>query len=365
MTIDSGGIRPVVTHPVVDRSGLITRPWADYFARMALAQTSAEIERLLLALSERIAALENGGGIRVVGRRSIRSDGAEIVYIQLVGDEDSPANTSFYGAGPDGNRGFYSISSAIQVDLGELTKSVGPDGVVSLGLPIINDAGGGSLRKFSRDSFGRVTGTSAAVISDLSDVDASTASSGQVLTKQSDGKWRGQSPSGGGGGAMTFIGDVITTGSQAIVSFSGISNGYRNLVIHYRARGTAAAASVTLRARFNRDTGNNYAFYKRNRFGNVQSDGVGYIEFADIAAATAAAGTSDSGCMNVADYRGTAFFKTSSSIGTTYAGAGAGAITDFTGSGWWKSTAAVSALDIYPASGAFADGSVFSLYALQ
>lgn len=167
MSVTSGSVRPSVTHPVVDRSGLITRPWADYFARMALAQNSDELQQLFDALAERVAKLEQGGSVKVVGRRSVTSSGTEIVYVSLVNDVDSPGNTEYYGSDPTGKRGFFPIADAIGVDAGELDKTVGPDGVASFGLANLPDAGGGALKKIMRDSFGRVAGTSDPTTTDL------------------------------------------------------------------------------------------------------------------------------------------------------------------------------------------------------
>jgi len=167
MSITSGAVRPSVTHPVVDRSGLITRPWADYFARMALAQNSDELQQLFEALALRVAQLEQGGGVRVVGRRSITSSGTETVYVSLVNDVDAPGNTEYYGSGPAGERGFFPIADAIGVDAGELEKTVGLDGIASFGLANLPDAGGGALKKIMRDSFGRVAGTSDPTTTDL------------------------------------------------------------------------------------------------------------------------------------------------------------------------------------------------------
>lgn len=167
MITRSDALRPSVTHPVVDRAGLITRPWADYFARMALAQSSDELQQLFQALADRVAQLEQGGSVKVVGRRSVTSSGTAIVYVSLVNDVETPGNTEYYGSDATGKRGFFPFADAIGVDAGELEKTVGPDGVVMLGLAPLEDAGGGELLKLVRDQYGRVAGTSAATTDDL------------------------------------------------------------------------------------------------------------------------------------------------------------------------------------------------------
>ncbi|MNM93938.1 hypothetical protein D3C81_1063260 [compost metagenome] len=53
------------------------------------------------------------------------------------------------------------------MEAAELDKVVGADGVVTLGLTDLPDAGGGTLQKTLRDEFGRLAGTSAATTDDL------------------------------------------------------------------------------------------------------------------------------------------------------------------------------------------------------
>lgn len=162
--------QPRFDQPVVDQTGRVTRPWADYFLRMASAQTSDDLRALYEALAARVAELEDGGQLnfRILGQQSVEVNGVVqpngVVVISLIGDSDAPGNTTYYGTGPDGTKGWFPVAGAISVSSGELTKAVGTDGVVTLGLADVADSGAGTLLAVTRDGKGRVTGTKAATI---------------------------------------------------------------------------------------------------------------------------------------------------------------------------------------------------------
>lgn len=156
--------QPRANEPIVGRDGLVTRAWRDYFARLAMAQSSDDLQQLYEALAARVAELAEGHSLRIIGRNSVSTAGTSVVEIQLVGDEAAPGNTEYYGTGPTGQRGFFPIASAIAVDTGELEKSVGTDGVITLGLADVSNSGTGTLQAVTVDGKGRVTGTKAATI---------------------------------------------------------------------------------------------------------------------------------------------------------------------------------------------------------
>ena len=86
------------------------------------------------------------------------------------------------------------------------------NGSAAAGLPTIDlatlaDAGGGALLRVARDAWGRITGTSAATLDDISDVDAPTPADKQVLTFNAvTGRWEAKTPSGGGSdGAFPIV----------------------------------------------------------------------------------------------------------------------------------------------------------------
>lgn len=179
--------QPNFSQPVVDSGGRCTQPWANYFLRMAAAQSDAELRALYEALAARVAELEDGQTLNfsIFGSDSINVDGVAqpggVVLITLLGDVDSPGSTMYYGTGPTGSKGWFAVSDSISVAAGELSKAVGTDGVTTLGLADVADSGAGTLQAFTVDSKGRVTGTRPATITGTAqqiDVANGTAAAG-------------------------------------------------------------------------------------------------------------------------------------------------------------------------------------------
>lgn len=164
------GEQPRFDQPVVDQAGRVTQAWANYFLRLASAQSSDDLRALYEALAARVAALEDGGGLsfQLLGEQSITVNGiaqpGHVVIITLDNDSDAPGNTQYYGTGPTGTKGWFPVSGSITVNGGELTKTVGADGVTTFGLADVSDSGAGTLLAITRDGKGRVTGTKAATI---------------------------------------------------------------------------------------------------------------------------------------------------------------------------------------------------------
>lgn len=164
------GEQPRFDQPVVDQAGRVTQAWANYFLRLASAQSNDDLRALYEALAARVAALEDGegGSFQILGQQSIAVNGipqpGHVVIITLQGDEDSPGNTEYYGTGPTGDKGWFPVSGTITVNDGELTKTVGPDGVTTFGLADVDDSGTGTLLATTFDAKGRRTGSRPATI---------------------------------------------------------------------------------------------------------------------------------------------------------------------------------------------------------
>jgi len=164
------GEQPRFDQPVVDQAGRVTQAWANYFLRLASAQSNDDLRALYEALAARVAALEDGGALsfQLLGEQSITVNGiaqpGHVVIITLDNDSDAPGNTQYYGTGPNGTKGWFPVSGTITVNGGELTKTVDPDGVTTFGLADVPDSGAGTLLAITRDGKGRVTGTKAATI---------------------------------------------------------------------------------------------------------------------------------------------------------------------------------------------------------
>lgn len=161
--------QPRFSEPVVDQRGYVTRAWADYFLRMASAQSSDDLRQLYEALAARVAELEDGqlASFQILGPQSVIVQGVPsngVVILSLLGDNPTPGSTTYYGTGPDGIKGWHPVAETITVVAGDLVKTVSPQGVITLGLANVADSGTGTLLATTFDAKGRKTGSKAATI---------------------------------------------------------------------------------------------------------------------------------------------------------------------------------------------------------
>lgn len=166
------------------------------------------------------------------------------------------------------------------------------------------------------------------------------------------------------------LSDVVLTGTQTTISFTAIASTYAHLIIVYQARSNEAGITNTqLRMRVNNDTGSNYnsQFVGGNNttaYGQVQS-GTAFGYLGDIPAAAATSGYSSSGTIEIPNYPGTTFFK-NALFATTRDTNGAGVnMVAYRGHIVWKSTSALSRVDLFCQYGDFIAGSRFTLYGIN
>jgi len=107
--------------------------------------------------------------VTIIGEDSIvTTTTANLTTIKLVSDQGGgglPGNTYYYGTGPTGVKGFYTVASTMAVaSTSRLTDTVGSNGVSTFDLATVADSGTGSLLALVKDAWGRITGTKAATI---------------------------------------------------------------------------------------------------------------------------------------------------------------------------------------------------------
>lgn len=181
-----------------------------------------------------------------------------------------------------------------------------------------------------------------------------------------DGTW---ATPAGGSGAMTLITETVTSGSASNVSFTSITNTYRDLRIVVRGRGTTASNEINVLIRMNGDTGSNYTWaggYSASTpaGGNVGSAGnTTSMQIGYLTAASSTSGTSGACEALIGDYRGTTFHKIATSRGSHYNGSTTQYSEHF--GGIWKSTSAITQIDVFLSAGNFVDGTVVSLYGVM
>jgi hypothetical protein len=165
---------------------------------------------------------------------------------------------------------------------------------------------------------------------------------------------------------MDLIQEVITTSTQASVSFLAVPQIYRDLVVIARGRGTRATPYVDILLQFNYDTAGAYFRQHLEGAGTVvgalASTTLTGCDMGPIPGASATANYSGAARATVFNYRDTTFFKTCTSH------AGASSTNTATGqtvqidNSMWLSLAPIDHIVVLPIGGNFVDGSVISLY---
>lgn len=156
---------PRVAEPIAGSGGFVTRAWLDFFLKLASTESQADLAALYAALAARVAELEDNEGFsfQIIGQGAVSVNGTPqpggFVVISLDNDVDTPGNTMYYGTGPTGERGWFPVSGTMLVEAGQLTKTVGPNGVTTFGLAPLADTGVGTFRAITRDAYGRVEGS--------------------------------------------------------------------------------------------------------------------------------------------------------------------------------------------------------------
>ena len=137
----------------------------------------AEIEAIARALGSPDGSVDGippaafmSGAAQAYGLLSVQSvgslqDGA--VAFQLVGDDQAPGGTYYYGTTTDGVKGFFAVADTVEAEAGELTKVVDVVGVTTFGLADLADSGAGAFKLLTRDAKGRLSGTADGTTSDV------------------------------------------------------------------------------------------------------------------------------------------------------------------------------------------------------
>lgn len=155
------------------------------------------------------------------------------------------------------------------------------------------------------------------------------------------------------------------SGVGASYSFTSIPGTYKHLVLVWQARADDAAPALDLRARFNGDTAGNYDF-RRIIDGVTDAASLAQTSLAAgvmIGAGADRANEASSGRINIDNYAGTTFEKNGGSVNGCGPGGGGG---PYNTQYWlhWRSTSAITQIDVYPSAGSFIAGSVVTLYGL-
>ncbi len=171
------------------------------------------------------------------------------------------------------------------------------------------------------------------------------------------------------GSALTKLSETVLAAAAATITFSAIVGTYRSLQLRIDARGDAVATFANLQFRFNGDTGANYDQQAQSANGGTVSSSAVFAQTQGscgwIAAATAPAGVSSAALIDINNYAGTTFNKEAVCQGSLKQGTSAGNLFLNTGRIFWRSSAAITSISLFPDTGNFAAGTVASLYGIS
>lgn len=152
----------------------------------------------------------------------------------------------------------------------------------------------------------------------------------------------------------TPLANLTLSSSQATVTFSSISQAYRDLVLIVRSTSTSASGGFF---RFNSDSGSNYSSVWA--YGNGGSAGSSSQTTTAINIQGAYGGTTAIDIWNVMDYSATDKHKTVLNRMDSPQELGA-----WMQAGRWANTAAVTTITITANAGSWASGSSFAIYGI-
>lgn len=180
-------------------------------------------------------------------------------------------------------------------------------------------------------------------------------------------------------GATGATGSSGTSGSSLIAQntpsgtnstiFSAIPGTYKELFITYQARSTVAATEEVLWIQFNADTNAHYDWSQittdGSTVGTTNSIAASHIPIGNAIGANGDANRAGAGEFRIPNYAGTTFFKDVYGRDSAVYTGGAGGFNTGIRGGQWRSTVAITEIDIKLNAGNFVAGSVVSLWGLQ
>lgn len=168
---------------------------------------------------------------------------------------------------------------------------------------------------------------------------------------------------GSSSGAYALIQDLDLTSGQ---SFTSIPGTYSALILNVLGRGSTAALTVAFDIRFNSDSGANYDTnlinVTNNTAASAATGALSSITVGVVAGSTATTGRPGYAHIEIPAYAGTTFHKiVNMQNQAIVAAAATDYISQYRG-GLWRSTSAITQIDIVISSGAWASGSRAQLY---
>lgn len=147
-----------------------------------------------------------------------------------------------------------------------------------------------------------------------------------------------------------------------------IPSTYAHLLVVVYARGDTAATNIQVSMRFNNDSAANYDWEQVganiNTASGSEGAGATSIKVGECAANTAPASVFDSCFIAVPQYAGTTGQKTSLALNGLKTGTTSGSFFGRSTAGWWRSTAAITRITLFPTAGNFQIGTRATVYVM-
>lgn len=168
------------------------------------------------------------------------------------------------------------------------------------------------------------------------------------------------------GSPEVLIEEWIADGTTGSKTFASIPGTYRSLRLIWFARGSAASTIVNMSMTFNGDTAANYdrEIVSGNSASTTAAADVAStsVVLGTISAATSPSGEAGNGQLLIPGYANTTFRKSAHTTQSFKSADSAAGLFIRSSGIWWRSTAAISSMEISLASGNFVSGSRLVLY---
>ena len=168
--------------------------------------------------------------------------------------------------------------------------------------------------------------------------------------------------------AFTVIGHHECTTTDAVVTFTSIPSSYDHLMMTLSVRADHATYESGVNVNFNNDTGSNYSYTRLQALTSTPASsrvsGTAYGQWSACAGSSVLADTFASAVVWVPHYANTANFKTWTSrcVKPNNSNTDSQWAVQIEAGLWSDTPAAISEIDMSPASGSFVQYSNFTLY---
>ena len=166
-----------------------------------------------------------------------------------------------------------------------------------------------------------------------------------------------------GGGAYESIASATGTGSSGTITFSSIPSTYQHLQL--RINGIVDVGGVAWRMRFNGDTASNYSYHYLDGDGASVYAGGGGASSIYINSWASQTTYPTVSIIDIHNYASTTQNKTSRHLTGFDNNSGSGQSFIEMSSGNWRSTSAVTSVEIFMASNNFTTASTIALYGIK